>query len=126
MLGSTDFSSFPVREGMSVPRDFVLPMEDGLVRGYGVSLKQLARRGGVSVYELLLLLPPPDGTTVETHRRRVCDLTVSEALNALDEALVQFHKQKEAEAEAEMLRLMEEGGDGDVAMANEAVTDGAV
>ena len=120
MIGSPEFSSFPVREGGSVPREFVLPLEDGLNRGYGISLKSLARRGGVSVYELLLLLPPPEGMDPSDYKRRICELTISEALRTLDNELTKYHKKKEAEAEAEMLRMMEEGAD------QGAETEGAV
>lgn len=108
-MSTSEFSSFPLREGGSVPREFVLPMEDALLRGYGQSLKMLAARGNVSVYEILMHLPAPEGVDQQSHRRSVCEMTISEARGALEEELLKFHKKKEADAEAEMLRLMEEG-----------------
>lgn len=109
MTGPADFTSFPIREGGSVPRDLVLPFADALMRGHGVTLKMLAARGGISVYEMLLLIPPTDGADPMTHRHNVCDLTLSQAMAALQQALLAYHKKKEEEAEAEMLRMMEEG-----------------
>ena len=109
MPGTPDFSSFPIREGGSVPREFVLPFTDALLRGHGGSLKLLAEHGGISVFEMLLLVPPAEGIDPAAHRQAVCDLTLSQAMQAMQRELAAFHKRKEAEAEAEMLRMMEEG-----------------
>ncbi len=108
-MSGPDLTSFPLREGGSVPRELVAPFADVLARGHGLSIAHLAARGGISVFELLLLLPPPDGVDVATHRRNVCDLTLGQAKKALSDELAAFHKKKEAEAEAEMLKSMEEG-----------------
>lgn len=104
-----DSSSFPIREGGSVPRELIAPYTDALARGHGVSLNVLAMRGGISVYELLLLLPPAEGVSPQMHRSNVCDFTLSQALAELQRRLVTYHQQKEAEAEAAMLKMMEEG-----------------
>lgn len=108
-MSGSDITSFPLREGGSVPRDLVIPLADALARGHGLTIPHLAARGGISVFELLLLLPPAEGVDVATHRNNVCDLTLSEARQAISRELTAFHKRKEAEAEAEMLRQMEEG-----------------
>ncbi|MDQ8153704.1 MAG: hypothetical protein P3B98_03490 [Gemmatimonadota bacterium] len=108
-MTASDFSSFPIREGGSVPRDLILPHADALMRGHGISLKMLAARGGISVFEMLLLLPPLDNADTATHRSNVCDLTLNQALAALQTQLNAYHKRKEEEAEAEMLKMMEEG-----------------
>jgi len=92
-----------------VPFDFVKPHIDALARGHGISIKILAAQGGISVFEMLLLLPPSDGTDVQTYRRNVCDLTLSQAVQRLQSELLAFHKRKEEEAEAAMLKAMEEG-----------------
>lgn len=92
-----------------MPRELVVPLTDALARGHGLSLRMLAARGGISVFELLLLLPPPEGTDAATHQRNVCDLTLSQAMNALAKELAAFHARREAEAEAAMLAAMEEG-----------------
>ncbi len=109
MPGSADVTSFPLREGGSVPRDLVAPLADVLARGHGATVHVLARRGGISVFELLMLLPPPEGVDVSAHRRAVCDLTLSQAFHALATEITAFHKRKEADAEAAMLAMMEEG-----------------
>lgn len=92
-----------------MPRDLLVPHTAALARGHGVSLNVLAMRGGISVYELLLLLPPADGVDAATHRNNVCDLTISQALKALERELAAFHKRKEEEAELAMLAMMEDG-----------------
>jgi len=74
-----------------------------------MSINALALRGGISAFELLLLMPPADGETVEKHRNRVCDFTLSQAVNEVTKEVAAFHKRKEEEAEAAMLKMMEEG-----------------
>jgi hypothetical protein len=105
----SDPTSFPLREGGSVPRELILMHEATLVRCHGVSLINLAARGGISVYEVLLLQPPPAGINKTTYTNNICDLTVSGAQQALDGVLAAFHAKKEADAEAAMLAMMEEG-----------------
>jgi hypothetical protein len=107
---SSDPTSFPLREGGSVPRDLVNPLADALARGHGLTVPLLAAGGGISAFELLMLLPPPEGVDVATHRRNVLDLTLSQALHQVSKEITAFHKRREAEAEAEMLKQMEEGG----------------
>ncbi len=108
-MSTSDFSSFPLREGGTVPRELVTPLAEALQRGHGASVNMIALRGGISVFELLLLLPPRDGLTVEQHRRRVCDFTLAQALNEITKEVAAFHKRREEEAEAAMLKAMEEG-----------------
>lgn len=102
-----DPTSFPLREGGNVPRDLVAPHAAALARCHGVSLHVLASRGGISVFELLLLQPVPAGTTRATYQQGILDLSVTGAMLALSRLLTQWHKQKEADAEAAMLAMME-------------------
>ena len=108
-MSAPDITSFPLREGGSVPRDLVAPHAEALARGHGVSINVLAMRGGISAFELLLLLPPAEGATAKQHCNWVCDLTLSQAINEITKAIAAFHKRKEEEAEAAMLKMMEEG-----------------
>lgn len=78
-----------------------------LARSHGVSLDVLASRGGISVFELLLLQPVPAGTNRTANQQGILDLSVTGAMLALSRLLTQWHKQKEADAEAAMLALME-------------------
>lgn len=102
-----DPTIFPLREGGSVPREIVAVHEARLRLCHGVPLVALATRGGISVFELLLLQPPPAGVDRETHTRNICDLTVTGAMKALEQLLTAWHKQREADAEAAMLAMME-------------------
>ncbi|MCX5762091.1 MAG: hypothetical protein NTW72_11435 [Gemmatimonadetes bacterium] len=110
-MAAIDPTTFPLREGVTVPRDLVAAHTATLVRCHGESLNVIAARGGISVFELLLLQPPPSGTDAATHRRDVCDLSVTGALKALTGVVDAFYKKREADAEAAMLAMMEEGSE---------------
>lgn len=102
-----DPTIFPLREGGSVPRDMVAVHEARLTLCHGVPLTTLAARGGISVFELLLLQPAPAGIDRDTYTHGVCDLTVTGAMSSLSRLLTAWHKQREADAEAAMLAMME-------------------
>jgi len=102
-----DPTSFPLREGGSVPRDMLAPHAATLARCHGVALNVLASRGGISVFELLLLQPAPAGTSRAAYEHGILDLSLTGAMQALSRLLTQWHKQREADAEAAMLAMME-------------------
>ena len=96
-----------------MPRDLVAAHADELARVYCASLDTLAACGGISVFELLMLLPPAEGTDQATHRRRICALTLNQAMQMKNEKLSAFHVKREADAEAAMLAMMEAESAGD-------------
>lgn len=111
MSGHTDPTTFPLREGVVVPRDMVAMHTATLERTHGVSLRALAGHGGISVYELLLLQPVPSDMDRARFERDIFDLTVPGALRRLHGAIEAFMKQREADAEAAMLAMMEAEAD---------------
>jgi hypothetical protein len=102
-----DPSVFPLREGVNVPREMIAGHAAALMRAHGESIEVLAARGGISVFELLLLIPGPDGVDPSVHQRNICDLTLTQAIARLTDVLAAFHKKREEEAELAMLAMME-------------------
>jgi hypothetical protein len=98
-----DPALFPLREGVTVPRDMVEPHAAALHRTYGTSLETLAKYGGISIYELLVLLPPTGGQDPGAHRRRIFELTLKQAMGELTRARTEWQAKREADAEAAML-----------------------
>ena len=107
MPGKLDPTLFPLREGTTVPRDLVVPHTATLWRRYGITLDALGVRGGISVYELLMLQPPPEGTDAATHMRNICECTVQQAMSVLSRLVVAW--QAKRDADAARLAMMEEG-----------------
>ena len=109
MPGKLDPTLFPLREGTTVPRDLVVPHTATLWRRYGVTLDTLVIRGGISVYELLMLQPAPEGTDAATHVRNICECTVRQAMSVLSPIVTEWQAKRDADAEAAMLAMMDEG-----------------
>jgi hypothetical protein len=85
----------------------VEPYAAVLQRNYDASLDVLARRGGISVYELLLLMPSVGGREPGRHRSHVLDLTLTQAMGELSRARLDWQTKREADAEAAMLAMAE-------------------
>ncbi|MBI3567754.1 MAG: hypothetical protein HY084_06065 [Gemmatimonadetes bacterium] len=119
MPGTLDPTIFPLREGGFVPRDLVAPHADTLARRYGGTIESLAARGGISVYELLLLHPALEETELATCARDVYCLTVSQAMRVMSKRLAEWQARRDADAEAAMLAMFESGAS-DEGVAQEA------
>lgn len=102
-----DPTLFPLREGSNVPRELIAPFAARLARQYGGPLDAIALRGGISLYELLLLQPAPEGKTQVEHEHAVCDLTLRDAKQQVQQLRAAHQAKKEADAEAAMLAMME-------------------
>ena len=110
MPGRTDPTIFPLREGGTVPRDLVAPYTATLGRRYGGTLESLAERGGISVYELWVLLQAAPSCIVPPGvANEIYGLTVVEAMRALSRHLADWEAKRAADAEAAMLAMFEEG-----------------
>ncbi len=109
MPAPIDPSRFPLREGGTVPRDLVLPHAATLDRRYLGTLDTLVQRGGISVFELLMLQPPPPGATPAAHARDICGLTVVQAMARISGIVAAWQAKFDADAEAAMLAMFDEG-----------------
>lgn len=90
-----------------MPRELVAAHAAELGRVYGTSLDVIAACGGISVYELLLLLPADGGVDEVSHRRSVCGMTLNRAMRIKAEKVSAAYANREADAEAAMLAVME-------------------
>jgi hypothetical protein len=105
-----DPTLFPLRDGPLIPRELILPFAAQLQKQYGGTLDAIAKRGGISVFELLMRQPAPEGKTQTAHELAVFEMTLTEAKGQLGRVLAAHQAQKEADAEAAMLAMMEAEG----------------
>jgi hypothetical protein len=105
-----DPTLFPLRDGPLIPRELVQPFAVLLQKQYGGTLDAIAKRGGISVFELLMRLPAAEGKTQSEHELAAFEMTLTDAKGELTRVLAAHQAQKEADAEAAMLAMMEAEG----------------
>ena len=100
---------FPLRGGGAIPWGVIAPHAARVAARHGAPLPTIAKYGGLSAFEVLMLVRARPGATAAARVAAVEDLTLTTSGVALKQVVRAWRVGCEQAAEAAMLAAMEEG-----------------